>query len=82
MYKARYSECFSGIKNILELHNTLNGTDYRNPEDLVVITLENAVYLVMKNAISFLLDGRMPLYEHQSTWTPNILIISRQGIRV
>ena len=63
---------YSDKRAILELYNALNGTDYQNPDDLTVTTLENAVYLSMKNDVSFLLDERMTLYEHQSTWNPNM----------
>ena len=63
---------YSDKKAILELYNALNGTDYQNPDDLTITTLENAVYLAMKNDVSFLLDARMTLYEHQSTWNPNM----------
>ena len=35
-------------------------------------TLENAVYMNMKNDVAFLLDNRLSLYEHQSTWNPNM----------
>ena len=59
-------------KELLTLYNALNGTDYQNPEELTVITLENAIYFGMKNDVSFLLDSRVMLYEHQSTWNPNI----------
>ena len=51
---------YSDKRAILELYNALNGTDYQNPDDLTVTTLENAVYLSMKNDVSFLLDERMP----------------------
>ncbi|HIY60671.1 MAG TPA: hypothetical protein H9831_08350 [Candidatus Eisenbergiella pullistercoris] len=63
---------YSDKRAILELYNALNGTDYQNPDDLTVTTLENAVYMAMKNDVSFLLDERMTLYEHQSTWNPNM----------
>ena len=63
---------FDDKKAILELYNALNGTDYQDPDDLTVTTLENAVYMAMKNDVSFLLDARMTLYEHQSTWNPNM----------
>ena len=59
-------------KNLLQLYNALNGTNHRNPEELSVTTLDNAIYLGMKNDVSFLLDDRMTLYEHQSTWNPNM----------
>ena len=59
-------------KNLLQLYNALNGTNHKNPEELSVTTLDNAIYLGMKNDVSFLLDDRMTLYEHQSTWNPNM----------
>ena len=63
---------YSDKRTILELYNALNRTDYQNPDDLTITTLGNAVYLAMKNDVSFLLDARMTLYEHQSTWNPNM----------
>ena len=46
---------------LLGLYNALNGTDYRDPGLLTVTTLENAIYMNMKNDISFLLDVRLML---------------------
>lgn len=37
-----------------------------------ITTLENAVYMSMKNDISCVLDMRLDLYEHQSTVNPNM----------
>ena len=37
-----------------------------------VTTLDNAIYMRMKNDVSFLIDGYMSLYEHQSTFNPNM----------
>ena len=59
-------------KNLLQLYNALNGTSHTDPEELIVTTLENALYLGMKNDVSFLPDDRITLYEHQSTWNPNM----------
>ena len=36
------------------------------------MTLENAVYMNMKNDVAFLVDFQPNLYEHQSTWNPNM----------
>lgn len=58
--------------NLLELYNALNGTSYDNPAELTVTTLENAVYMSLKNDISFLFQSYMTLYEHQSTFNPNM----------
>ena len=52
-------------KDLLELYNAINGTDYHDAEELEVNTLEDVLYLGMKNDMSFLLDTSMSLYEHQ-----------------
>ena len=59
-------------QNALSLYNALNGTDYKNPQDLTVYTIENAVYMGMSNDFSFILDGNLNLYEQQSTYNPNM----------
>lgn len=72
-YKSRLFEMiFSRRKNLLELYNAVNDSHYTHSEDLVINTLENAVYMSMRNDISFLFDTRLNLYEHQSTWNPNL----------
>ena len=63
---------YSRKEELLSLYNALNGTDYQDPEQLEVTTLENAIYMNMKNDVSFLLDAEMMLYEHQSTWNSNM----------
>ena len=63
---------FKDPGELLSLYNAVNDTHYNNPEELEVTTLENAIYMNMKNDISCVLDMRMNLYEHQSTINPNI----------
>ena len=63
---------FKEKKEFLELYNAMNGTDYHNPEDLIVTTLENAIYMGLKNDVSFLVYDQLALYEHQSTDNPNM----------
>ncbi|MBQ9118886.1 MAG: hypothetical protein IJY09_02375 [Lachnospiraceae bacterium] len=63
---------FREKKNLLSLYNAMNETHYSNPDDLEIVTLENAIYLGMKNDIAFLLYDELYLYEHQSTPNPNI----------
>ena len=57
---------------MLSLYNAVNHSDYKNPDELQVVTLENAIYMNMKNDQAFLLDMQLNLYEHQSTWNPNM----------
>lgn len=72
-YKDRvFRMLFSNKTRLLELYNALNGTDYENPEELTVNTLENAIYINMRNDVSFVIDSSMSLYEHQSSYCPNM----------
>lgn len=59
-------------EKLLELYNALNGTGYDNPDDLEVYTLENAIYMNVKNDVSILLDSVLTLYEQQSSVNPNM----------
>lgn len=73
LYKTRMFEMiFSNRQELLELYNAVNQTDYKDPAELEINTLENAIYLSMHNDLSFVIDSRLSLYEHQSTWNPNI----------
>ena len=63
---------FSDRENLLSLYNAINGTSYENPEELEIVTLENAIYMGMKNDLAFIIDTNLFLYEHQSTYTPNM----------
>lgn len=59
-------------ENLLSVYNALNGTDYKNADDLRIVTLEDAVYMKYKNDVSFLFQSYLTLYEHQSTFNPNM----------
>ncbi len=63
---------FEEKENLLELYNAMSGKNYTDPELLEINTLENAIYMSIKNDVSFLMDGRLSLYEHQSTYSPNL----------
>ena len=73
MYKSRiFAMLFSDRNELLKLYNAINGTSYDDPDRLQVNTLENAVYMSMQNDVSFIIDMRLNLYEHQSTYSPNL----------
>lgn len=57
---------------LLDLYNALNGTDYQDALQLEIVTIESAVYVVMKNDLAYILSGTLNLYEHQSTYSPNL----------
>ena len=59
-------------KWLLSLYNAVNHSQYDNPDDITITTIEDAVYMSMKNDLSFLIDSTMSFYEHQSTYNPNI----------
>ena len=63
---------FREKKELLSLYNAVNGTSYTNAEDLEIVTLENAIYMNMKNDLAFIMDSYLNLYEHQSTYSPNM----------
>lgn len=74
---------YNDREKLLELYNALNGTVYENTGELEICTLENAIYMGFKNDVSFLFDSEMCLYEHQSSFNPNmplrdLFYISRQ----
>ena len=59
-------------QNLLDLYNALVGKNYTNLDDMSYTTLEDAIYISVKNDVSFLIDGNMALFEHQSTYNPNM----------
>lgn len=72
-YKDRiFRMVFREKKALLALYNAMNETDYENEDNLKVTTLESALYLEMKNDVSFVLYDELLLYEHQSTKNPNL----------
>ena len=77
LYKDRlFHMLFSDKAALLSLYNALNGTDYDNPEDLTITTLENAIYMGMHNDVSCILFSEINLYEQQASLCPNIALRS------
>lgn len=72
-YKDRvFRMVFQKKEKLLELYNALNSTQYTDAAELTINTLENAIFIKMKNDVSFIIDCEMCLYEHQSTYCPNM----------
>ena len=63
---------FSDKEHLLSLYNAVSGKTYTDPEQLQIVTLENAVYMGMKNDLAFIIDTNLFLYEHQSTYSANM----------
>ena len=67
-----FRHLFREKKDLLELYNALNGSTYQNPEELEVITMEDVIFMKMKNDLAFMIGNTLNLYEHQSTWNANM----------
>ena len=63
---------FKEPRELLSLYNALNNSSYTNPDDLKIVTLENAIYMSIKNDLACVIDCHLNLYEHQSTINPNM----------
>ncbi len=63
---------FKDKKELLQLYNAINNTSYTNPDDLIITTMEDVIYIGMKNDLSFLIANELNLYEHQSTLNRNM----------
>ncbi len=58
----------------LSLYNAVNGSDYTDSDEIEFNTIENVVYMSMKNDLSFLVGNSISLYEQQSKYNPNMPI--------
>ena len=56
----------------LSLYNAVNGSDYSDPNAVEITTMEDVIYMGMKNDVSFIINSDISLYEHQSTYNPNM----------
>ena len=59
-----FRKLFSDRKNLLSLYNAVNGTAYTDETQLEIVTLENAIYMGMKNDLAFIINTNLFLYEH------------------
>ena len=72
-YKDRlFRMIFNDKEKLLELYNAMNRSDYTDASELQVVTLENAIYLSMKNDVAYVLHDELFLYEQQSTKNANM----------
>ena len=56
----------------LSLYNSVNGSNHSNPDDIRFNTIDDAVYMEMKNDVSFIILDEINLWEHQSSFNPNM----------
>ena len=67
-----FRKVFRKKSDLLALYNAINGTNYDNEADLEINTLDNALYMTVKNDVSYIVGCTMNLYEHQSSYNPNM----------
>ncbi len=71
-YKDRlFKIIFEDKKELLSLYNALTGKNYQNPNELEINTIDDVIYMHLKNDMSFILDDWQNLFEQQSTFNPN-----------
>ena len=58
----------------LSLYNAVNGSSYTDPNTILITTIENIIYMSMKNDLSFLVSETMNFYEQQASFNPNMPI--------
>ena len=56
----------------LQLYNAINGSHHTNVDDIQLNTIDDILYMGMKNDLAYMLIGTINLYEHQSTYNPNM----------
>ncbi len=56
----------------LSLYNAVNGTDYTDENAIEITTMSDAVYMGMRNDVSFIITEFISLFEQQSTYNPNM----------
>ena len=76
-YKDRLFRFIFGNENhkdwALNLYNAMENKQYTDPADLEIVTLENAVYMHMKNDVSMLVQGwNLFFAEQQASLNPSI----------
>ena len=67
-----FSMLLEDPKNALDLYNALNGSDYDDPSMVEILHLDHGISLSMRNDASFIIDSHLSIYEHQSTYSPNM----------
>ena len=69
-----FRRLFDEKEALLSLYNAVNGTNYDDVKELKITTLENVIYLRMKNDLSFIVNFSLNLYEHQSSYSGNMAV--------
>lgn len=63
---------FNDKEELLSLYNALNGTNYDNPDEMIINTIGDSTFMKVKNDVSFIFNYELGIFEHQSTPCPNM----------
>ena len=63
-------------ENALQVYNAVNGSNYTDPSLVQVTTLKKGISLSIRNDASIIVDMHLNIYEHQSTYNPNMSLRS------
>lgn len=67
-----FSMLMEDKENALEVYNALNGSSYKDPEQVEMCRLEKSISLSIRNDAAFIIDMNESIYEHQSGYNPNM----------
>ncbi len=56
----------------LQVYNALNGSSYDDPKQVEMKRLDNSISLSVRNDAAFIIDMNISIYEHQSSYNPNM----------
>ena len=59
-------------KYALDVYNALNDSDYDDPNIIEIKNLDKCVSLSIRNDAAFIIGMNLNIYEHQSTYNPNM----------
>ncbi len=65
---------------MLSLYNAVNHSDYKDPDEITYNTIEDHLFMGIKNDVSFLIGPEMNVFEHQSTYNPNMPLRQMQYV--
>ena len=71
-----FSMLLQDKKNALEIYNALNETNYKDSSLVEMQSLSSGISLSIRNDASFIVSSYLNLYEHQSTFNPNMPVRS------
>ncbi len=57
---------------MISLINAISGSNYPLDQPIQLTTLDDVLYITMKNDVSYIIDNQMILLEHQSSFNPNM----------